>query len=109
MRVRSVRPTRAPLLPPGGSSWRSPSASRLALVLAFSCVLELVGAAALRAGPIVFGDKLVKPFAWPGDATINVYVQPDPKKKDRDALVKEGVERWVKPLADRGITLKVTI
>jgi hypothetical protein len=57
------------------------------------------------ATPFDWGDKIVKPPRFPKDSTINVFIKKDPKNKGRDALVKEGVERWKQTLAARGIDL----
>jgi hypothetical protein len=61
------------------------------------------------ATPFTWGDKVVAPPAFPKNSTINVYIKKDPKHKGRDGLVKEGVERWKKTLADRMVTLNVNI
>lgn len=62
-----------------------------------------------QATPITWGDKITVPLRFPKNATLNVFVATDPKGLGRDALVKEGVERWKQTLADRMITLNVSI
>src|SRR5690606_7201697 len=42
-------------------------------------------------------------------ATLRVYIEVDATGQGRDALLQEGVNRWVRPLADRGITLETVI
>jgi hypothetical protein len=56
--------------------------------------------------PISGGPGSVR---WIKGSTIDVYIPPDPDGKGREGLIKEGVERWIKPLADKGVTIKVTI
>ena len=48
-----------------------------------------------------------KGLAWGPGVTINVFIPPD--NNGRDALIKEGIERWKDRLAAHGRTLKVTI
>lgn len=48
-----------------------------------------------------------KGLAWGPAVTINVFIPPD--NNGRDALIKEGIERWKDRLAARGRTLNVTI
>ncbi len=85
------------------SPWRR--TAPCAILIAFALLSALAPA---QATPFTWGNN-VKPQAWPKNSTINVFVQTDPKGLGRDALVKAGVERWTKALADRMITLKVTI
>lgn len=68
----------------------------------------LVGNSAV-ATPMDWGAEVVKPLRWSKGSTLNVYVQTDPDNKGRDALAKEGIERWKTLLSDRGITLNVSI
>ena len=81
--------------------------SKKILCFIFLCVF--FGTSRADATPQTWGEKIVGPLNWPKDSTLNLYIQPDPKNQGRDALVKEGVERWTPLLAARGITLKVTI
>jgi hypothetical protein len=70
-------------------------------------LLSVAGATAY-ATPVNYGDSYSQPPRWP-KGVLKVYVQPDPKRQGRDTLVKEGIDRWKQPLADRGITLEVVI
>ena len=63
----------------------------------------------VHATPLLKGGKNGKPPAFPKNSTLCVFIQTDPKGQGRDQLLKEGVERWTKPLADRMITLVVAI
>lgn len=63
----------------------------------------------VQATPVTWSDKINKPLKFPKGSTLNVYIQKDPKGSGRDQLVKEGVERWIKTLGDRGIVLNVAI
>ena len=71
--------------------------------------LLLAVAGSVTATPFTWGDKIVKPLSFPPGSTITVYVQPDPQGKGRDALVKEGIDRWKDLLTAHNITLDVKI
>lgn len=82
--------------------------ARLARSIVVIAPLICCAAARVTATPMTWGDKITVPLKWP-KGPLKVYIKPDPKALGRDALVKEGVERWKAPLAARGITLDVTI
>ena len=71
--------------------------------------LTFLHASAVYATPLLKGGKNGKPPVFPKNSTLCVFIQADPKNQERDQLLKEGVERWTKLLADRMITLKVAI
>ena len=83
--------------------------SRRFSITMFVCLVwsAFVTSAPADATPLTWGDKIAGP-KWP-KGPLKVYVEPDPKSQGRDALVKEGIERWKKPLADRGIALEVSV
>ncbi len=76
-----------------------------------TCVLtlSLLTASSVYATPLLKGGKNGRPPAFPKNSTLCVLIQADPKGQGRDQLLKEGVERWTKPLADRMITVNVVI
>jgi hypothetical protein len=98
--VRYIRHgTRPEAAEPTRRRWRA---------LAAALALGFVAAGAV-ASPIEWPAVVIKAPAWPKKSTINVFIQTDPKGQGRDALFKDGVERWKKTLADRGMTLNVAI
>lgn len=69
----------------------------------------IVGAAPAYATILTFPGTTKKSPPFPKGATLDVCIQADPDGHGRDQLLKEGIERWKKALADRGIKLKVTV
>jgi hypothetical protein len=63
-------------------------------------------AASSRANLFDWGEG-VTPLKW--GATIKVWIQPDPTGAGRDIQIKQGIERWIQPLAVRGKALSVRI
>jgi hypothetical protein len=53
----------------------------------------------------------IAPPRWPAGSTIRVFIEPDPDPNppDRAALLQEGIERWQGQMADRGVTIEVTV
>lgn len=79
-------------------------------IAVWCCLLGwLLHVPVVEAIPLLKGGRDGKGVRFPKNATLNVFIQPDPKSQGRDHLLKEGVERWKKPLSDRMITLTVTI
>lgn len=87
----------------------TPPPFRRRLAWPVAAVLLTLGPGGAEATSITWGDEINKSVAWPKSSTINVFIQKDPKNQGRDALLKEGVERWKQKLADRMITLNVSI
>jgi len=85
---------------------RIPFILMVALIVLFGTIINTQPAAAT---PFTWGDKIVKPPAWPKNSTIDVYIQKDPKNQGRDDLIKEGVERWKARMSARMITVNVSI
>ena len=78
--------------------------------MAISLVIcTFLNASDVHATPLLKGGKNGKPPTFPKNSTLCVFIQADPKGQGRDQLLKEGVERWTKPLADRMLTLIVAI
>src|SRR5262245_13484309 len=80
----------------------------LSWALALGGMLSLEGGSKAWSSPMINGGS-IQPFRWAAGATINVYIQSDPRNGGRDGLIKEGIERWVSVLAERGLTLNVSI
>jgi len=78
-------------------------------ILTIITLVTFLNPSVASATPQTWGGKIVGPLSWPKNSILNAYIQADPKGQGRDALVKEGLERWQARLTARGITLNVTI
>ncbi len=56
------------------------------------------------------GDS-IQAFGWNQGDTVRVFIEPDPNPNppDRSQLLREGMERWRAEMANRGITIEVTV
>jgi len=85
-------------------------AQRLAIWWSAACLLAFsLGVHPVEANILTFAGTTKKSPPFPKGTTLDVCIQADPDGHGRAQLLKEGIERWKKPLADRMIELKVTV
>ncbi|HNQ23639.1 MAG TPA: hypothetical protein PKK06_11150 [Phycisphaerae bacterium] len=83
--------------------------------MALAAVVVIVASSSAWGTPFTWGEDeegdTIAPLRWPAGSTINIYIEadPDPAPPDRSALLREGMLRWQAEMANRGITINVTV
>jgi len=73
----------------------------------FSLCVFILWACTVFADPIPPMNGGPGSVRWPKDTTVDVYIAKDPDGKGREDLIKDGIQRWVDPLKDKGVTVSI--